>query len=401
MHSKEQKLEERWKLALLFCLHGSALGMWGVSLASVLRAYGMELLVPYAFATTSVAALISPLGIGALADQKYSSERVLRWLGTGAMVFLGLLFWSIDQRWSPWLVILLAQIHALFSAPTFGLTTSLVMSRLTDAKQQFGRLRLWATLGWMASGLLISWVFHTDRSPWSGWAGCICWAMTLLCTFTLSPLPPSQPKPHRTWKEVLGLDALHLLRHHDHGIVFLTSCLLSIPLAAFYPFTVMHLMDLGVEHPIAAMTLGQITEAIAMVWLSSILNRTRLKWVFLLGIGFGVLRYGLYVTDSEPFIYLGIFLHGLCYTLFFITGQIYLEQRIPGEMRARAQALLTLMISGIGSLTGTLACGWWWARCRTGAQDAVDWPVFWAGLMLTTGLVFVFFALAYRGRRTS
>ena len=389
---------QRWKLAMLFFLHGSALGMWGVSLSAVLRSHSMESLVPYAFATSSIAALLAPLGIGALADQRFPAERVLRWLGMGAMIFLGLLCLAIQQRWSGWIILLLCQIHALWSTPTFGLTTSLVMSRLTDAKQQFGLLRLWATLGWMTSGVLISWVFHADSSPWSGWAGCVCWGLTLLSTYTLSPLPPSEPKPHCTWKEVLGLDALHLLKHHDHGIVFLTSCLLSIPLAAFYPFTVMHLMDLGVEHPIAAMSLGQITEVIAMLWLSSLLSRFRLKWVFLSGIAFGVLRYGLFMFDSNTALYVGIFLHGLCYTLYFITAQIYLEQRIPAIMRARAQALLTLMTSGIGTLVGALVSGWWWAQSKTGPASTVDWPHFWAGLAAVTALVFVFFAIAYRGR---
>ena len=389
---------QRWKLASLFFLHGSALGMWGVSFSAVLRSHGMESLVPYAFATSSVAALLAPLGVGALADQRFPAERVLRWLGLGAMIFLGLLCFSIHQRWSGWLVLLFAQIHALWSTPTFGLTTSLVMSRLTDAKQQFGLIRLWATLGWMASGVLISWVLRADSSPLSGWAGCVCWALTLVFTFTLSPLPPSEIKAHRSWKEVLGLDALYLLRHRDHGIVFLTSRLLSIPRAAFSPFTVMHLMDRGIQHPIAAMSLGQITEVIAMLWLSSLLTRFRLKWVFLSGIAFGVFRYGLFMLDCNAALYSGIFLHGLCYTLYFITSQIYLEQRIPAIMRARAQALLTLMTSGIGTLVGALVCGWWWAQSKTGAESTVNWPLFWGGLTGVTSLVFAFFAMAYRGQ---
>lgn len=386
----------RWKLAVLFFLHGGTLGMWGVSLASVLRAHGFENIVPYAFATTSIAALISPLAIGALADQRFSSERVLRWLGFGSMVFLGLLFWGIYKGWSPWTVLALAQIHALWSAPTFGLTTSLVLGRLSDARQQFGLLRLWATLGWMGAGAFVSWVLKADSSPVSGWAGCAGWALTILFTFALPPVPPPAQKPHRTWREVLGLDALHLLKHHDHRIVFMTAALLNIPLAAFYPFTILHLMDQHVEHLLGTMSLGQITEALTMISLSALLAHIRLKWVFLAGIAFGVARYALFALDTRAALYGGIFLHGLCYTLFIITAQIYLEQRIPQELRSRAQALLTLMMSGIGSLAGTLGCGWWWMACKTG--DRVNWPLFWSVLAAMVGAVFVFFAVSYRGR---
>lgn len=391
----------RWKLAVLFFLHGGTLGMWGVSLASVLREHGFENIVPYAFATTSVAALISPLAVGAMADHKYSSERVLRWLGAGSMIFLALLFWAIHRRWGAWSVLALAQVHALWSTPTFGLTTSLVLGRLSDARQQFGLMRLWATLGWMGAGLFVSMVLKADSSPVSGWAGCAGWVVTVLFTFALPPVPPPAHKENkrRSWREVLGLDALHLLRHHDHGIVFVTSALLNITLAAFYPFTVLHLMDLGVQRVIATLTLGQVTEAFSMIFLSSVLTHIRLKWVFLTGIGFGVVRYSLFAFDARAALYAGIFLHGLCFTLFNITAQIYLEQRIAPEMRSRAQALLTLMNSGIGSLAGTLACGWLWMACKSG--ERADWTLFWGLLALFTAGVFAFFAFNYRGRRES
>ncbi|MBX7206816.1 MAG: MFS transporter [Verrucomicrobiaceae bacterium] len=386
----------RWKLAVLFFLHGGTLGMWGVSLASVLRAHGFELIVPYAFAATSVAALVSPLAVGALADQRCSSERLLRWLGLGSMLFLALLFWGIHRRWHPWCVLALAQVHAFWSTPTFGLTTSLVLGRLSDARGQFGLLRLWATLGWMGAGAFVSWVLEADSSPVSGWAGCAGWALTVLFTFALPPVPPPAPKPHRSWREVLGLDALHLLRHHDHRVVFVSAALVNVPLAAFYPFTVLHLMDLRVEHLLGTMSLGQITEAVTMISLASLLARVRLKRVFLAGIAFGVARYAIFALDTRSALYAGIFLHGLCYTLFVITAQIYLEQRIPQELRARAQALLTLMMSGIGSLAGTLGCGWWWLACKGPA--GVRWPLFWSVLAVAMALVFVFFHASYRGR---
>ena len=159
----------------------------------------------------------------------------------------------------------------------------------------------------------------------------------------------------------------------------------------------LHLEDLGVRQVTVMMSIGQITEIIAMFWLSSLLNRVRLKWVFLAGIGFGILRYALFMLDAIPALVTGILLHGLCFTLFFITAQIYLEQRIPNEMRARAQALLTLMMSGIGNLVGTLGTGWWRMACQHDGHT--DWPRFWTGMTMLTVLVFTFFALAYKGRK--
>lgn len=385
-------------LCVLFFFQAHALGLWGMNLSNVLKAHGFEFLVPYVFACNSIAALVSPLAIGALADERMAPERVLRWLGLGSAVFLTLFFWGIGQRWNPWVVLGLAQVHALWSVPSFGLTTSLVLSRLETPQMQFGRVRLWATVGWMAAGWVVSLVLQADRSVTSGYAAAVTWLVTVGITWLL---PPSGAevgviKGGRTVREILGLDALHLLRHPDHKVVFLTAGLLNMALAAFYPFTVLHLEDLGVKRTAAAMSLGQITELITMMTLGALLTRVRLKPVFLVGIGFGVLRYVLYVLDSVPAVIAGILLHGFCFTLFFITAQIYLEQRIPMVMRARAQALLTLMMNGFGNLLGALGCGWWREWCQVDGRT--EWPVFWMGMTLVTFGVLIFFALAYRGK---
>lgn len=390
------------RLCALYAMIACALGMWSVNLPAVLREHGFGSLVPYVFACSSTAALLSPLAVGALADQRMAPERVLRLLGVGTTLFLALLFYAIQERWPAGWVLLIAQVHALWSVPTFGLTTSLVMSRLVRPKEQFGPVRIWATLGWMGACLFVSWVLHADKSVTSGYAACVAWAISVALTYTLPYKERLHlPRPRRSVKEILGLDALPLLRHPDHSVVFITSALLNMALAAFYPYTVLHLEDRGVAQVTAAMALGQVTEIIAMLALSSIITRLRLKWIFLAGIAFGVLRYALFAVDGVPAILVGIFLHGFCFTLFFITAQIYLEQRIPGEMRARAQALLTLMMGGVGNLAGYLGTGWW----RKYQSETVDgrlvtaWPAFWLGMTLLTLGVFLFFAVAYQGRK--
>ena len=388
----------RKRLCVLYALHACALGLWGVNFSNVLKAHGLEDIVPYAFACNSIAALLSPLAVGALADRRMAPEKVLRLLGVGCIVFIVLLFRAIEQGWGAGWVLLLAQLHALWSVPTFGLSTSLILSRLTRAKEEFGPVRIWATVGWMGAGGIISWVLHADDSVISGYAAAVTWALTIAMSYTL-PRHERFVLPKQPWslKEALGLDALPLLAHPDHRVVFFTAALLNMSLSAFYPFTVLHLEDLGLKQVTVVMSIGQITEIIAMLWLSSLLNRVRLKWVFLAGIGFGVLRYAIFMLDAVPALLLGIFLHGLCFTLFFITAQIYLEQRIPPGMRARAQALLTLMTSGIGNLVGSLGTGWWRMACQHDGHT--DWPKFWAGMTLLTALVALFFAMAYAGRK--
>lgn len=382
-----------FRLATLFFINAAAMGMWSVPFGNILRAHGYEDIIGFAYACSGVAAFISPLAVGALADQHISPARLVRWLAVLTSIFLSLAFTAIARHWPPLIVLACVQMQAICAAPTFGLSTSIVLSSLQNPGREFGPLRSTATLGWMASGWFVSFVLNADTSTASGYAAAIVWLGTAAFTFFLPETPPLEQKEPR---DIFGLAALRLFANKDHRVVFLTAALFNIPMAAFYPFTPIHLTELGVKHATAAMTLGQVSEAICMFGLAGLLTRWRLKWVFLMGIGFGVVRFALCALNSKGWVLTGIFLHGLAFTPFFITAQIYLEQRVDSRIRVRAQALLQVMVSGFGNLFGYLGSGAWRKAATTAGQT--DWPLFWSGTSAAAAVVFIWFALSYRGR---
>ena len=386
---------ERVRLAALFFLHAQAAGLWGLAMSNVLRAHGLERIVPYTFACGALAAMISPLILGSLADQQMPANRLLRWLATGTALFLALTSLAIERQWGMWSVLALLQSQSLCAAPMWGITTTIILSRLREPDREFGPIRVWGTIGFMSGGWITSFVLLADSSTRAGFAASALWLGIAAFSFTLPEVPPLGRGAARSWRDVLGLPALALLAHRDHRVVFLTAALFSAPLAAFFPFAALHLGDVGVHKIAAAFSLGQVSEIIAMYGLSGLLVRVRLKWIFLTGIGFGALRFGLFALDTRVGLIAGIALHGLCYTLFFITAQLYLEKRIDPQLRARAQALLTLMTAGIGTLSGSIACDFWRRFCQNGPET--DWTRFWMGMCGAIVAVWIFFAAAYRG----
>ena len=386
---------ERVRLAALFFLHAQAAGLWGLAMSNVLRAHGLERIVPYTFACGALAAMISPLILGSLADQQMPANRLLRWLATGTALFLALTSLAIERQWGMWSVLALLQSQSLCAAPMWGITTTIILSRLREPDREFGPIRVWGTIGFMSGGWITSFVLLADNSTRAGFAASALWLGIAAFSFTLPEVPPLGRGAARSWRDVLGLPALALLAHRDHRVVFLTAALFSAPLAAFFPFAALHLGDVGVHKIAAAFSLGQVSEIIAMYGLSGLLVRVRLKWIFLTGIGFGALRFGLFALDTRVGLIAGIALHGLCYTLFFITAQLYLEKRIDPQLRARAQALLTLMTAGIGTLSGSIACDFWRRFCQNGPET--DWTRFWMGMCGAIVAVWIFFAAAYRG----
>jgi MFS family permease len=382
------------ELVTLFFIQGAALGMWFVPLSTVLDAHGLHGIKPFAFACSALAAFISPLIFGAMADRHASPVKGLRGLSLATAAAMALASTAIKLRWNPWLVLALIQLHALCSAPTFSISSTIVFARLADAKKEFGPIRAMATLGWMAGCWLVS-ALGADTSALAGYSGAVVWLVVCGFTFFLPVLETPPSAEHLTWRERLGLDALALLKNPDHRGVFITVALFAIPLTGFYPYTPPHLRTLGFEHTSAWMTLGQVTEIIAMFSLGALLVKWRLKWIFTCGLAFGVVRFALSAANGPAWVLAGTLLHGASFTLVFITTQIYLDQRVDAAWRARAQALMTFMISGVGNLIGYLGTGAWFANCT--GSGGTRWTLFWAGLAGAVALVMIYFLTAYRG----
>ncbi len=381
------------ELMILFFIQAAAMAIWFVPLGPILDAHDLHGIKPYAFAASAVAAFISPLMFGAMADRHVPPAIVLRGLSFATALLMAGISTAIQWHCHPWLILGLIQIFYLAYAPMFSISTALVLARLADAKKEFGPVRALATIGWMLGAILIS-ALNLDRSAFTGYLGAAFWLLVSGFTFFLPMLAVPSSAEHLSWHERLGLDALKLLKDRDTRVVFITTSLFNIPLCAFYPYAPTHLHDLGFTHTSAWMSLGQVTEIIAMFSLAWLLWKWRWKWIFACGLGFGVTRFVLSAMNTKTSLLLGVTLHGASFVLVFITAQIFLDQNIDPAWRSRAQALMTLMNGGVGNLIGYLGSGWWFATCTN--RQVTHWPLFWGGLAATVSMVLIYFLNAYR-----
>ena len=369
------------------------MAIWFVPLGAILDAHGLREIKPFAFAASAVAAFISPLLFGAMADRHVPPTKVLRGLALATATMMTLISTAMRGHWNAWLILVLIQIFYFSYSPMFSISTALVLARLDDAKKEFGPIRALATFGWMCGALLIS-ALSLDRSAYAGYLGAVLWLLVALFTYYLPALEIPKSAEHLAWHERLGLDALTLLKDPTVRVVFIVTTLFNIPLAAFYPYAPTHLHDLGFRHTSAWMSCAQITELIAMFGLAWLLANWRLKWIFAAGLGLGVARFVFSAMDTKSSLLVGVTLHGASFVLVFITAQIFLDQNIAPAWRNRAQALLTLLNGGIGNLIGYLGSGWWFTACTT--RSGTDWRLFWGLLAAIVTAVLIYFLLAYR-----
>jgi nucleoside transporter len=373
-------------------------GAWyvtlGTYLSQVLHFSGAE--IGLAYGSTAIAAMISPFFVGMIADRFLSTERLLAGLHlTGAFLLCAA---STMQSFGRFYPVLIG--YALLYMPTLALTNSLSFHHLNNPAREFPSIRVLGTIGWIVAGLIVGRLgVEATAIPMRIAAG----ASILLGFYSLAlpHTPPGSLAHSGRVRDVLGLDALTLLKDRSFAVFMLGSFLLCVPLQFYYAFTNLFLNEIGLAEPASKMTLGQASEIGFMLLLPWFLLRFGIKRVLLVGMAAWSLRYLLFAQGNAAglawMLYLGILLHGVCYDFFFVAGQIYVNQRANERIRAAAQGLLTFVTLGLGLFIGA------WISGRVvdanqlvgpGGVISHDWGSIWlvpAGL--AAGILVLFAAL--------
>jgi nucleoside transporter len=343
--------------ALMFIqyfVYGSWLVTMGTLMGQTLKFSGTE--VGWVYAAPAIAAIISPFFVGMIADRFFATQKVLAVL---SIVGAALLFWtSLQTTFSTFFGGMLA--YTLCYMPTLALANSLSFHHIPDPAKDFPRIRVLGTIGFIAVGQIIG-RLHMDASNVPLKIGAA--ALVVLGVFALTlphTPPPAAGKPFSV-RDVLGLDALALMKDRSFFVFVLGSFLLCIPLQFYYAFTNLFLNETGMAEPATKMTMGQMSEIGFMILMPWFLVRLGVKRMLLIGMATWTLRYMLFAYGNADaaiwMLYLGIVVHGICYDFFFVTGQIYVDQRADIRIRSAAQGFIALVTLGLGQLIGSWLSG--------------------------------------------
>jgi nucleoside transporter len=343
--------------------------------------------------------MISPFFVGLIADRFFATERVLASLHLIGAVFLYLM--TRVTSFSAVYGVMLAYCICYF--PTIALTNSLTLRHVKNAGNEFPLIRVFATLGWIAIGQTIGRLgVETSSEPFLLACGASL-AMSLYC-LTLPHTPPSDAGQPVSFRSVLGLDALVMLKRPSFLVFVIASVLACIPLTFYFSFTNTYLNDLGVQNAAGKMTLGQVSEVGAMLLMPLIFRRWSLKAILLLGLLAWSVRYGFLAYGNAGagmwMFYAAILLHGVCFDFFFMTGQLYTDQEAPANLRGTAQGLITFLTYGIGMFVGSVLSGGVLDYFTTthGAVTTRNWPAFWTISALGAFAIFLLVAALFRSK---
>ena len=400
------KTTVKFQLSLMMFLEFFIWGGWfvtmGIYLPNTLKSSGAE--IALAYSTQSWGAIIAPFIIGLIADRYFNAERIL-----GVLHLVGaFLMYQIAnaQEFAAFYPYILG--YMILYMPTLALVNSISFNQMDNPAKQFSLVRVFGTVGWIVAGLVISYVFHWDsesnvaqgmlRNTFLMTA--VASAILGIFSFTLPRTPPRVDKTEKvSISEILGLDALKLLKDRNFLVFFIASILICIPLAFYYQHAGQFLGEIGVSNPAGKMTIGQASEVIFMLLLPWFFTRFGFKKTILLGMLAWMARYLLFTygnADDLVFMLLmGIALHGICYDFFFVSGQIYTDTKAGTKYKSAAQGLITLATYGVGMLIGFWIAGQITDFYASG-ENSHDWTNIWLIPAFFALGVSVLFALLFR-----
>lgn len=388
----------RTKLSFMMFLEFFIWGAWFVTLGTFLNnnlnASGPE--TGAVFSTQSWGAIIAPFIIGLIADRYFNAEKILGVLHICGAILMYQMYNATDiSVFYPYVLS-----YMILYMPTLALVNSVSFNQMQDPEKEFSSIRIWGTIGWIAAGLLISFMFHWDSQNGvkegllknTFLMACIGSIILGVFSFLLPKTPPKGAGDKITVSDILGLDALKLLKDKNFLIFFISSILICIPLAFYYQNANNFLTNIGVDNPTGKMTIGQASEVLFLLALPFFFKKFGFKKTILVGMLAWAVRYLLFAYGNAGelsfMLITGIALHGICYDFFFVAGQIYTNSKAGDKFKSSAQGLITLATYGIGMLIGFMVAGQITEIYKT--NGAEDWKMIW---LIPAGIAFVVFLI--------
>ena len=359
----------------------------------------------------SIGAVAAPFIAGQIADRYFNSERILAFLVTAG----GLVKWmtAYQTEYMPWLV--LSIVYSILYMPTLALSNSVTFAHIDDPDNEFPKIRVWGTLGWIAA----SWAFPmiwlqtnlefqlmppfvvgaevpdvtarlVDALKFSGIISIVYGAFC----FTL----PSTPPKEDAIEKLAFKKAFELFSMKSFTVLVIASLAVSIIHQIYFLQTGPFLSHIGIpDSQIGpAMTIGQFAEILTMAYLGFFLKRLGFHKVISIGVAAYFLRYAIFGTEALPVWVMVVSqaFHGFCYAFFFAAAFIYVDKLADKDVRHSAQTVFGIIILGGGPVIGGWLSGY--LQNMYTMDNVFNYSNFWYTLSGIGFITLAFFFTTFR-----
>ena len=391
------------RLSAMMLLEYIVFGSWFATLGLVLATHGLPTIIGLAYALAGVAAIVSPMFLGAIGDRFLASHKLLGLAHAAGGVVL-LLLPSIVGAARGTLVLVFVFVYMLFFQPTLALTNSIAFRHLGSNQRLFPYIRVFGTIGWIVAGLAVG-AMGLSASTGVFVVAAIMSFVLAVYSFTLPATPPAARGVKFAIGDFFGSKAFVLFRQRNFVILIICSLLTAISLGTYNSFASPYLGALGIENVAGVLAIGQISEVVFIVTIPFVLARLGMKYALLTGMLLWGVRFVLFAAAAGGHHWLAVVaiaLHGICNDFFLILGAMYVDRIAPIQIKAQAQSLLILVIAGVGSSLGSLAAGWVYGATVASGTDSspAAWTPVWFEPITAAAITAILWLCLFRYSRS-
>jgi len=320
----------------------------------------------------AVGPLFAPFIIGQLVDRHWATERVLavsHLLGGITMMLL-----YFETRVTPFVI--LATIYSILYIPTMMLTNSLAFHHLKDRDEEFPRIRLFGTIGFVVPAWCVEyfWLAGLDGAELNNARGIVlalAGSFGLLMAAYCWTLPATPPK-RKEGTNFAPAQVFQLLRVRTFLVLVIISFFVAIVHKFYFVLNSPFLKDIlrsgGVkgawEQRISS--IGQISEVLVMIGLGWSIRKLGFKRTLAAGIFAYMSRCGVFtlaisIDTSFPvrmgMVLFGQALHGACFACFLAAAFMLVDRISPNDIRGSMQTLYGTFLIGVGGIVGGIVSG--------------------------------------------
>lgn len=280
-------------------------------------------------------------------------------------------------------------VYAFFVGPIVPLIDNAVMAFLGDRKSDYGRVRLWGSVGWGTTGLIIGSLIERSGLAIGFYGFMAIMAVTFLAAARL-PMDIGERARH-SYSAGLGV----LLRNGRFLLLLLVSLVFGITLGVMLSYQFLYIAELGGSRTLMAwtMTANTLSEIPFLFISAGLLRRFGSSKMIALALAFTSVRNLAMGVVSDPWLVLPIsLLHGPSFAVLWAAGVADADAAAPRGLGATAQALFSGMMFGLGSALGGFLGG--------PAYETIGFAALYSLLgWLALGMLVVFVAARFAGRR--
>lgn len=373
-------------------------GVWSMTIGAVLADYGMRNVIGTTYALLGLATTISPLFIGMIADRFFSAEKVLgilHLLNSTVLYYVALAI--VEQNQTTFFILIFTV--GLLYYPTVALSNSISFRHLENSRL-FPLVRLIGNIGFIIAGLTLGYYEIFNDIVVFKLATIASIIYGLYC-FTLPDTPPITTSLN--WRTLFCADAFSLFKDRYFSIFMLITLLVMFSKTAYSAYIPVYLNDLELNAA-NMMQIGVASEVLIMMFLSPTIKRRGFKSVLLIGIIAWAIRSALLAisatsTEPLPYILMSLILQGICWTFFFIVGDMYVNSKAQDHIRTQAQSLRYIFSNGLGLLISSYLIGLIFNHNvidDRSSEVATQWAKFWWYPTLIAGISAVIFFRVFK-----